>query len=113
PTDRAGSTPTVVINESRARVFWPSENPIGKCIRIGADSLPCRIVVGVVHDFRVTDAVDSRMMPVLYVPMDQSSIYPQTPHLFFRPRGDAAVASRVVQRALQALQPNLPAVSVH
>jgi ABC-type antimicrobial peptide transport system permease subunit len=53
------------------------------------------------------------MLPVYYVPMDQSSIYAQTPHLFFRPRGDMLTAERVVRRVLQSLEPNLPAVNVH
>jgi hypothetical protein len=113
-TDVAGSAPVLVINEALARAYWPNESALGKCMRIGADTMPCRTIVGVVRDARVgSGAVDGPYEAVYYVPIAQSGAYRQVPHLFFRPRGDASVALTVVRRVLQALEPNLPAVNVH
>jgi ABC-type lipoprotein release transport system permease subunit len=75
--------------------------------------MPCRSIVGIVGDSRVSGSVDSPYDPVFYIPLTQGTAYRQTPHLFFLPRGDAATARSVVRRVLQELEPGLPAVSVH
>ncbi|HEV8198255.1 MAG TPA: ABC transporter permease, partial [Gemmatimonadales bacterium] len=54
--DRIGSPPVMVINQRMADFFWPKGEPLGQCIKIGADSLPCVQVVGVVATARV-DAI--------------------------------------------------------
>jgi putative ABC transport system permease protein len=112
-SDNAGAPPVIVINESLERVFWPTGGAIGQCMRVGADSMPCRTIVGVVRDFHVTGPVDDPPRPIYYLPVAQASTFPQRPHLFFRPRGDATAAARAVRLALQGLEPNLPAVDVH
>jgi putative ABC transport system permease protein len=113
-SDIAGAQPVIVINETLARVFWPNGGALGQCIRVGDDSMPCRTIVGIVRDARVgSGSVDGPYEPVYYVPFAQSAAYRQTPHLFFRVRGDASTAHAAVRRTLQALEPNLPAVNVH
>jgi hypothetical protein len=102
-----------VVNEAFERVFWPQDGAVGRCIKVGADSMPCRTIVGVVRDFHVTGGVDEPANPVYYVPAAQAAMFWQTGHLFIRPRGDATVALGSVRRALQQLEPNLPAVFVH
>jgi predicted permease len=112
-TDRSGTAPVVVINESLERLIWPNGGPIGRCIKIGADSMPCRSVVGVVRDFRVTGMIDGPMLPGYFIPVGQTVGFRQTPKLFFTTHGDRAAAARAVRRTLQELEPNLPAVNVH
>jgi predicted permease len=113
-TDVAGAAPVLVVNEALERAYWPNESAIGHCMRIGADTMPCRTIVGVVRDARVgSGSIDGPYEAVYYIPIAQSAAYRQVPHLFFRPRGDAVVAQRVVRRLLQELEPNLPAVNVH
>jgi predicted permease len=112
-TDRVGSAPVIVINETLERLIWPSGASIGRCIRIGADSMPCRTVVGVVRDFRVSGVMDGPVYPGYFIPVAQTVGFRQTPHLFFTTHGDRATAARAVRRTLQALEPNLPAVNVH
>ena len=46
-SDQASSSRVTVINESMARIWWPNENAIGKCIQIGGDTMPCSEVVGI------------------------------------------------------------------
>jgi hypothetical protein len=50
PADREGSTPVTVVSASMARVLWPGAEPLGKCIRPSADTMPCYQVVGVAED---------------------------------------------------------------
>jgi putative ABC transport system permease protein len=112
-SDILGAPFILVVNEALEKAFWQPGGAIGKCIRIGADSMPCRTIVGVVRDFHVTGGVDDAMLPVYYVPVAQASMFTQRPKLFVRPRGDPTTAAREVRAALQGLESSLPAVTVH
>jgi putative ABC transport system permease protein len=112
-SDNISAPFVIVVNEALERTYWQPGEAIGKCIRIGADSMPCRQIVGVVRDFFVTGGVDDAARPVYYVPVAQASMFPQRPKLFFRPRGDPVGAAREVRLALQGLESSLPAVNVH
>ncbi|HKN69317.1 MAG TPA: FtsX-like permease family protein, partial [Gemmatimonadaceae bacterium] len=85
-TDGRGSPLVVLVNETMARSLWPGQSAIGKCIRVGFDpaaaepsplapeTLPCRQIVGVVHDSRVRSiratGNEGRLMQY-YVPFGQ------------------------------------------
>jgi hypothetical protein len=112
-SDNASAPFVMVVNEAFERTFWQPGAAIGQCVRLGADSMPCRVIVGVVRDFLVTGRVDDPARPVYYVPVAQAAMFPQRPRLFFRPRGDATVAAREVRLALQGLESGLPAINVH
>ena len=112
-SDNISAPFVIVVNEALERTFWQPGEAIGKCIRIGVDSMPCRVIVGVIHDFMVTGGVDDPARPVYYVPMAQASMFVQRPKLFFRARGNPTAAGREVRLALQGLESNLPAVGVH
>lgn len=49
-SDSDGKTPVVIVNQSMAKRFWPSEDPIGRRFRFG--NRPWMTVVGVVADQR-------------------------------------------------------------
>jgi putative ABC transport system permease protein len=112
-SDVANSPPVVVLNETLAKTLWPSGDAIGHCMRVGADTMPCRAIVGVVQDFRVTGALDDKPMPVYYVAYAQAAGFRQRPRLFIRPRGDATAAISTIRQSLQSLDPRLPAIAVH
>jgi predicted permease len=112
-SDGPNAAPVVVINEALEKVFWPSGGAIGKCMRVGADSMPCRTIIGVVSNFQVTGLADDPMRPVYYLAFAQSSAFPQTPTLYIRPKGDRAAVARASLSMLQSLQSNLPAANVH
>lgn len=57
--DLRGSTPVVVVSEGLARQLWPGEDAIGKRLKVGADSMPYREVVGVVRDMVTVDITRS------------------------------------------------------
>ena len=53
-TDRRGAAPVVVVSEGLAKALWPGEEALGKRLKVGADSMPYREVVGVVRDMVTT-----------------------------------------------------------
>jgi len=63
---------SVVIRETMARRFWPSENPLGQQFRLGPDGYQVQ-VVGVAAD-AIHRAVGERPEPYVYVPFDQAAL---------------------------------------
>jgi predicted permease len=74
PTDRAGSTPVAVVGRTMAKLIWPGENPIGKCILTFARTEPCTTVVGVVDDMHTDDIIERRPFMQLYLPFAQNRL---------------------------------------
>jgi putative ABC transport system permease protein len=112
-SDVASSPPIIVLNETMAKLYWPAGDAVGHCVRVGDDTMPCRAVVGVVQDFRVTGALDDKPTPVYYLAYPQTAGFRQWPKLFVRPRGDATAAIATIRQSLQSLDPRLPAIPVH
>ncbi|HSL71514.1 MAG TPA: ABC transporter permease, partial [Longimicrobiales bacterium] len=50
--DGAATAPIVVVNEAMAKALWPGQDPVGKRMRIGPDTMPFLTVVGVAEDMR-------------------------------------------------------------
>ena len=99
----------VVVGDGMAKVLWPGQDPIGKCIRMNADTAPCVTVVGVAEEMRVR-ALDDAREHTYYLPLAQ---YDDTPsEIFVRVRGDAADYSSAIRRALQPLMPGAAYVNV-
>jgi len=112
PQDRAGTAPVLVVNEALAALYWPGESPLGACMYIGADSLPCRTVIGVVANHRFTGSLDGPPTAAYFLPLSQSRAYNVVPRLFARVSGDPALVAVEVRRVLQSAAPNLPAADV-
>ena len=73
--DRYGSTPVVIITEALARQFFPNEDPIGKRIKPGintieGDKTTMREIIAVVGDVR-NRTLDTEPKPAYYVPQTQ------------------------------------------
>jgi predicted permease len=101
-TDRRGTTNVIVVSETMARRLWPSTDPIGQCVRVGADSAPCRVVVGVAEDVKHGEfGADAPML--YYVPIMQ--LLHAQGWFFVRTRGPAAAQTDVIRRALQEVIP--------
>ncbi len=70
--DKAGGQLVVIVNQKLADQSWPGQNPIGKRLRIGTQSMqtPWSVVVGVVADVKESspDAVTKQQY---YAPVDQ------------------------------------------
>ena len=105
--DRAGGQPVAVLSQSAVKRIWPSEDPIGKCVKLQADGA-CHVVVGVVGEIRLGFGEDGQVRHV-YVPATQLP----TPdsRLFVRTRAEAAGQTEIVRRELQQVVPGAAFVS--
>lgn len=117
-TDREGSPLVAVINEAAARQFWPNQNPVGACVQVGADTMPCETIVGIVSNTRRQNLVE-KPVPQIYQAMDQlSSSALQRSVAFFgytvivHTSGDASNYVESVRRAIQSTGPSIPYANV-
>lgn len=116
--DRPDTPPVAVINETMARLYFPNENPIGMCLQIGADTMPCNTIVGVVSNTRRQSLVEG-LVPQVYRPLDQVPIE-QTSHtvsffgytLVAHTTGDASNYTEALRRAIQATSSSIPYANV-
>ena len=104
--DRAGSRPVVVVNQTLAARFWPSENPIGK--RFTATNGVVEIV-GVARDVKYNSLGEE---PQLYIYLPIAQEYAPAVTLHVRTRGAPAAALAAVRRRVQALVPETPLTRV-
>jgi predicted permease len=108
--DREGAAPVVIVNETAARLWWPRETALGKCVRLLEVTAPCATVVGVAANSRRQSIIEDETVQV-FAPGSQATIWAVQRTLVARVRGDAAAAAVQVRRALQAV-PGLPYVQV-
>ncbi|HUQ82556.1 MAG TPA: FtsX-like permease family protein, partial [Gemmatimonadaceae bacterium] len=106
--DRLGSQPVVVMSESAARRIWPSEDALGKCVKLESNG-PCNIVVGISGDIRA--AFDEG--PGRHIYTSAAQVPTPDSRLFIRTRGDAATQTEAVRRALQAITPGFAYVGTY
>ncbi len=71
--DRDGAPGVVLVNETLARAFWPTEDPVGKRLRLGGEdpNVPWLTIVGVVNDVRYR-GLDAAIRQDLYLPSAQA-----------------------------------------
>lgn len=71
PEDRMGTPHVVIVSERMARLYWPGEPAIGRCLEIGEEPAPCSRVVGIAEDTRRQEIVEGEQL-LYYVPIDQA-----------------------------------------
>ena len=106
--DREQSPLIIVVGESMAKKLWPTEDAIGKCVRLGNEQQPCRTVVGVAEDVRRGSVSETEMH--YYVPAEQ--VDPSRGGIFVRTHARAAPKADEIRRALQPLMPGVAYVTV-
>ncbi|HEY3219758.1 MAG TPA: ABC transporter permease [Gemmatimonadales bacterium] len=106
--DNAGARRVVVVNQTMARLVWPGQDPIGKCMKIG-DTSTCSEVVGVVEDARLFKVTDELVMQY-FIPLSQFG-GPVT-SLEVRTIGPADAMVGAVRREVQATSRELPYMSI-
>jgi putative ABC transport system permease protein len=104
--DVDGARRVAVIGEAMGAALWPGQDPMGRCFRIEADTMPCTYVVGVAQDIHSqTIEAESRLF-FYYLPAAQR--LPQMGGLFVRAQGDP---SRLVEPVRTHLQREMPGTS--
>jgi predicted lysophospholipase L1 biosynthesis ABC-type transport system permease subunit len=103
----------MIANEAFAAFYWPGEDVIGQCVKLGTDTVPCTTIVGIAAN-AVLDNIREEPAPQYYVPLAQAEQMglSRTRALFVRTRGPADELLGAVRREFQALGPNLPYANV-
>ena len=99
--DRSGSERVAIVSQEAARQIWRGEEPLGKCIKLGSDTMPCSTVVGVAEDLRA----DFAEGPARHVYLAISQVRSADGGLFVRTRGEAREHASSVRQELQRLMP--------
>lgn len=102
-SDGPGAPLVIVVSEPMAQRLWPGANPLGKCVKIDADTVPCSTVVGVSEGIvRGGEwGADTRLQ--YYAHIDQH--FRGSGGLFIRTRRPASETSVALQSELQKLVP--------
>ena len=113
--DRADTSPVTIVNETLAGRLWPAESPLGRCVKIGADTAPCTTVVGVVADIGFLNLRD-RPPAQFYAPRSQVRAAQWPPRYLVvratRGASDLRVVSAAIRNALRGARPDLEGLRV-
>ncbi len=108
--DQPGAVEVIVINETMAASFWPSEDPIGKRIQIyDAEAMPWREIVGVVNDTKEA-GLGAPTRPEIYVPFSQRPRTAMT--LIAHTAAGPEQLAGAMRAAVQAVDPEQPVFRV-
>jgi predicted permease len=104
--DGDGAPKVAIINETMAKYFFGTENPIGRHIGWGRDKVANIEIVGVARDSKTTTL---RQQPKRFV----YTPYMQEPEIdrmtfYLRARGGAAGIGASARQAVRGIDPNLP-----
>jgi predicted permease len=105
-TDGRSGRDAVIVSQAMGRLFWPGENPIGKCLILADRANPCTPVVGVVEDVHSMRVIETPSLQY-YLPLGPKS-GGSARELIVRPRhGEAATVSRLVAQELKRAFPRM------
>ena len=117
PSDEdVGRGHVAIVNDAMARRFWPAGDALGKCIKVGGDTMPCRTIVGVVRAAQQGNVPDEpveneQVREAYYLPFNRSDPLfgrPADAWLWVRTTGDAARLVPEVRRVVETLSPDSP-----
>jgi putative ABC transport system permease protein len=101
--DRAGAPLVAVISQGMANLLWPGRDALGRCMRVGADTMPCTTVIGIAEDAVQQSLTDTRRFRY-YLPFEQ--VRPvRNDFLMLRMRGEPSAQVESVRKALQRVMP--------
>jgi len=107
--DQEGAPRSMVVSQSMAHVLWPGEDALGKCVRIGDDTMPCTYVVGVAETVKSQDLESD---PGYFYYLSTEQFARDNGGIFVRTHGDPEAYKEVVRKRLQVLMPGPSYVTV-
>lgn len=108
--DEDGKPLVAIIDESTARRYWPTGDPLGRRVRFTRDrTKPWATIVGIVQDIK-SDGLDVDGVPHIYVSTYQDSN--RRLSVVLRTSLPAAVLEPQIRRDIQSIDPSLPVFGV-
>jgi predicted permease len=106
--DRRGAQMVAIVNESLARVSFPGQDPLGRRIQCGLDTLDYMTIVGVVADVR-TAGPAAPAQPEIYMPYEQHPGPATSLELVVRTQADDPMTLvETIRRKVAVLNPDVP-----
>ena len=112
-SDRQGSTPVAIVNETLAKAYWPNDAALGKRFKLEVKDAPWVTIVGIVNDVRQM-GMDEPVKAEMYFPYQQI-----TTHAGYRPRdlvvrttGDPMAVLESIRQQIRAIDPDQPLSSI-
>jgi predicted permease len=102
--DTAEAPWVAVINDSMARAYWPSENPIGQRIQASGGQPRWRTVIGVVGDV-LHEGLDGAATAEMYFPVDQAMNLESNPTIVVRAETAPGATAAELRGAVSAIDP--------
>jgi len=110
--DTTSAPPTIVINETLARRYWPKESALGHRIAMFGTPPVWRTVIGVVQDVRER-GYELDMKPGVYIPYPQfPETWAQPESLVVRTKGDPSALAGAIRRIIARVDPESPVAAV-
>jgi len=102
--DRIDAERVTIIDEDLARQYWPTEDPLGKRIRMGGNGAPWLTVVGIVGHVMDSSLASDSGKGVYYFSLFQRSIPGAT--IVVKTSGDPNLMTGVIQDAVRTADPH-------
>jgi putative ABC transport system permease protein len=114
--DRADGEQIAIVSLAMAKALWPDGNAVGRCVKLGADSMPCRRIVGVAESTQESavepSAFESPYDAIVYVPLNQGRHTVGARTLIARIDASPTDVIARVRAAVQRAEPNMPLADV-
>jgi predicted permease len=108
--DEDGKQPVAIIDESTARKYWPTRDPLGRHVRFGLNpTRPWMTVVGIIKDIK-SDGLDIDGVPHIYVSTYQSPA--RVLSVVLRTSLPATLLEPQIRHEVQSIDPGLPVFNV-
>ncbi|HXC42463.1 MAG TPA: FtsX-like permease family protein, partial [Candidatus Dormibacteraeota bacterium] len=111
--DQDGKQPVAIIDESTARKYWPTRDPLGHQVRFGQEPtlppMPRLTVVGIIKDIK-SDGLDIDGVPHIYVSVYQDAS--KAVNVVLRTSLPATLLEPQIRHEIQSIDPSLPVFNV-
>jgi len=108
--DEDGKQPVAIIDESTARKYWPTRDPLGRQVRFGTDpTKPWTTVVGIIKDIK-SDGLDIDGVPHIFVSTYQDPS--KEVSVVLRTSLPATLLEPQIRHEIQSIDPGLPVFNV-
>jgi predicted permease len=109
--DRPDGELIAVVSRPMAAALWPT-GAIGRCVRLGADTMPCRRIVGIAEETQESaigpNDSSSPYGSVVYVPLSQGRNTVGARTLLTRIEGPSSLVLARIRSAVQRAEPDIP-----